>query len=72
MLAVSAHSNPSTFKEAVSPSEWRAAMSKEIEALELNNNWIVCSLPPGHALNDCKWVYKFKFNADSSIERYKA
>lgn len=48
VLNVSAHSEPSNFKEAVCSPEWRAAMSKEIEALELNNTWIVCALPPGH------------------------
>lgn len=47
-------------------------MAKEIEALELNNTWTMCSLPTSHTLNDCKWVYKLKFHVDGSIERHKA
>jgi hypothetical protein len=27
---------------------------------------------PGRNLIDCKWVYKIKHKADSSIDRYKA
>lgn len=72
VLSVSTHSEPSSFKEAVVSPEWKAAMVKEIEALELNNTWTVCSLPPGHTPIDCKWVYKLKYHANGSIERYKA
>ncbi|KAB1214818.1 Retrovirus-related Pol polyprotein from transposon TNT 1-94 [Morella rubra] len=47
-------------------------MATEIAALELNNTWTVCTLPPGHVPIDCKWVYKMKFRADGSMERHKA
>lgn len=71
-LSVSTHVEPSTFQHAVVSPEWREAISKEIEALEVNNTWTVCDLPLGHTPIDCKWVYKLKFKADGSIERYKA
>jgi len=47
-------------------------MAREIEALDLNNTWTIVDLPPGRKAINCKWVYKVKYNADGSIERYKA
>ena len=73
VLAVSATpSEPVSFHQAVQFSEWRAAMDKEIEALELNNTWSLAPLPPGKTAIGCKWVYRIKYLLDGSIERYKA
>jgi len=47
-------------------------MSKEIEALELNNTWTLEELPFGKKPINCKWVYKVKYNSNGSVERYKA
>jgi len=47
-------------------------MSKEIEALELNNTWTLEELPIEKKPIDCKWVYKVKYNSDGSVKRYKA
>jgi len=47
-------------------------MTKEFEALELNNTWTIVDFPPGRKPISYKWVYKVKYNADGSIERYKA
>ncbi|KAB1210358.1 Retrovirus-related Pol polyprotein from transposon TNT 1-94, partial [Morella rubra] len=63
---------PSTFKTAVTFPEWKAAMAKEIEALELNNTWTVCTLLASHTPIACIWVFKVKFCADGSVERHKA
>ena len=30
------------------------------------------SLPPGHKVIGCKWVFKVKLKPDGSFERYKA
>jgi len=43
-------------------------MAKEIEALEVNNTWVLVDLPPGRKPINCKWVYTVKYNADGSIE----
>lgn len=43
-------------------------MATEIIALELNNTWIVTSLPFGKQPIGCKWIYKIKYKADGSIE----
>lgn len=52
--------------------ECRDAVAKEIQALESNNTWSLCSLLKGKSPIGCKWVYKIKYRSDGSIERYKA
>lgn len=47
-------------------------MAKEISALELNHTWTLTLLPPSKSPIGCKWVYKIKYHADGTIERYKA
>ncbi|KAL5547348.1 hypothetical protein UlMin_007035 [Ulmus minor] len=47
-------------------------MADELHALEFNNTWSIVSLPTGHHAVGCKWVYKVKFHADGTVERYKA
>ncbi|XP_074318827.1 uncharacterized protein LOC141655658 [Silene latifolia] len=52
--------------------QWREAMQNEIDALERNNTWTIEPLPPHKKAIGSKWVYKIKYHADGSIERYKA
>ena len=47
-------------------------MAAEIKALEQINTWTLTALPPHKKPIGCKWVYKVKFKADGTIERYKA
>lgn len=46
-------------------------MKDELEALDLNHTWSITSLPAGKRAIGCKWIYKIKYNADGTIERYK-
>ena len=36
-----------------------------------NHTWDLCSLPKGRKLVRCRWVYRTKYAADGSIDRYK-
>jgi len=47
-------------------------VAEELKALEQNGTWTVIPLPKGKHVIGCKWVYKVKYRADGSLERYKA
>lgn len=47
-------------------------MNEELESLELNHTWEVTDLPPQRKAIGSKWLYKTKFNADGSLDKYKA
>ena len=72
MAAVLDSNDPKYFKDADLIKEWCEAMQLEISALESNHTWDVTDLPPGKKAINCKWVYKLKFRADDTLERYKA
>ncbi|KAL2235336.1 UNVERIFIED_CONTAM: Retrovirus-related Pol polyprotein from transposon RE1, partial [Sesamum indicum] len=59
------------FSEAQKHLEWRNAMKQEIDALEKNNTWELCSLPEGKKPTGCKWVFKTKLRPGGSVERHK-
>nr|XP_016445468.1 PREDICTED: uncharacterized protein LOC107770645 [Nicotiana tabacum] len=59
---------PSTYSQAAPIPTWQDAMRKEFEALEAN----IVALSSGKKLIRCKWVYKIKYKADDTIERYKS
>lgn len=47
-------------------------MRTEIDALDENGTWTIETLPPGKKAIGCKWVFRLKFKADGTLERYKA
>ena len=47
-------------------------MSNEIKALEVNHTWSLQPLPLGKKAIGCKWVYKVKYKADGTVEKFKA
>ncbi|GJR20152.1 putative RNA-directed DNA polymerase [Tanacetum coccineum] len=65
-------SEPSSYSEAVKNPNWVEAMNNEIEALNRNNTWTICDLPPGRKAIGSKWLWKIKYKSTGAIERYKA
>ena len=71
-LSVTHNSEPHTYLEASKHECWNNAMKFELDALERNGTWILVDLPENVKPIGNKWVYKVKYRADGSIERYKA
>ena len=69
---ISTVSEPKSYHEAVQDPKWQNAMATEIAALESNQTWSLTPLPSHKKAIGCKWVYKVKFKADGTVERYKA
>ena len=61
VLAISSQTEPTSFSLAIESQMWRDAMNIELQALESNDTWSICSLPIGKQAVGCKWVYKVKF-----------
>ena len=73
LLAVSSSpKEPVNFSQAIQDPLWRAAMDREIQALEQNHTWDVTTLSPSKSPIGCKWVYKVKLNPNGIVERFKA
>ncbi|GKA99135.1 putative RNA-directed DNA polymerase [Tanacetum coccineum] len=63
---------PKTFHEASQNPKWIEAMNLEMEALHINNTYILADLPPGRKAIGCKWIWKIKYKSSGEINRYKA
>jgi transposase InsO family protein len=67
--------DPWTYKEATQSEDaeqWNAAMLAEYNWHLENGTWEIVELPDGQKAIGSKWVYKKKYNADGTLERYKA
>jgi hypothetical protein len=51
---------------------WHKAYEEEIEAHRLNSTWEIVKLPPRKHAIGFRWFMKVKFNADGSLDCYKA
>ena len=47
-------------------------MQEEFDALLMNRTWDLLPRPPHCNIVSGKWVFKHKFKADGTLERYKA
>jgi hypothetical protein len=63
---------PKTFRGALADLNWRAAMEEEHAALLQNQTWELVPRPRHANIVTGKWIFKHKFHADGSLERYKA
>ncbi|GKA26081.1 retrovirus-related pol polyprotein from transposon TNT 1-94 [Tanacetum coccineum] len=58
--------------EALACEEWNNAMEEELRSIEKNQTWEVHDLPKGKTPIGLKWIFKTKYFADGSIQKYKA
>lgn len=72
LAAIIPKTDPATFQKAVKEVHWVEAMNQELDALEKNHTWDVTSLPPNRKAIGSKWVFKTKFKADGTVDKYKA
>ncbi|CAL9019450.1 unnamed protein product [Prunus brigantina] len=63
---------PTRVEEAFNDLKWAKTMNIEMEALQKNNTWDIVDLPKRMKPVGCKWVFTVKYNADGTVERYKA
>ena len=63
---------PKTYRSALADPNWRAAMDEEFRTLQQNSTWELVPRSPRANIVTGKWIFKHKFRADSSLERYKA
>ncbi len=66
---------PTSFKEAmVSPNNihWLLAMQEEMRSIHTNNTTELVPRPPGCHTVGARWLFKIKYKADGSINKYKA
>jgi len=73
--AMSVIMEPTTFTEAMeSPysKQWRLAMEEELDSHAQNGTWILVPPPANGRVLDCRWVFKVKYNTDTSVQRFKA
>lgn len=72
LAAIVPQVDPLYFSQAVKSVNWVDAMNSELDAFEANRTWEVTPLPLNRKHIGCKWIYKMKFKADGSIDKYKA
>ena len=72
---VSAANEQHALVEAISipdKAKWQEVMEKEMKSLHLNEVWKLVETPPNRRIVGSKWIFKWKFGADGSVQRYKA
>lgn len=72
LTKVAAEHEPISYNEAMRDPRWNNAVIVEADALDKNHTWDVTDLPPRKVAIGCKWVFKIKYRADGTIERFKA
>jgi len=68
----SLHVEPNTYSEAIKHDCWRKVIQCEISTLESNQTWEIVLLSKDKTVICCNWVFKIKYKADRTIEKYKA
>ena len=63
---------PTNVEEALENPKWKAAMQLEYDSIMKNDTWELVDRPSKRKVIGTKWVWKAKYNADGSLEKYKA
>lgn len=63
---------PTTYKIACKDENWTKAIQNEIKALEDNETWTITELLKDKRAIGCKCIFKIKYKADGTVDRYKA
>jgi len=64
--------DPQQFFDDVRIPKWESAMLEKYSSLMNNHTWDLIPLPKGQKLVHCKWVYRTKYVADGTVDKYKA
>jgi len=62
---------PIDYEDAARDANWVAEMEAEIKMIEKNKTWCLVDKSSNKKTIGVKWVFKIKYNVDSSINRYK-
>jgi hypothetical protein len=60
-----------TYRGGLADPAWRSAMLEEYDALLQNHTWDLVPRPCQANVVTGKWIFKHKFSADGTLERYK-
>ena len=71
LAAITAEVEPRYYSQAAKYEIWCGARKHEVFAHEESGTWDIESLPLGKTVIGCQWIYKYKYNADGTIERPK-
>jgi hypothetical protein len=63
---------PQSVRSALVDPNWREGMQSEFDALKANDTWSLVPRPPGVNIVTGKWIFRHKFLADGTLDRYKA
>ncbi|GJU75703.1 ribonuclease H-like domain-containing protein [Tanacetum coccineum] len=72
LLVTTSSPIPKSPFHALRDPNWKQAMCDEYKALIDNNTWVLVPRPPNVNIVRSMWLYKHKYNADGSLNRYKA
>jgi len=74
-MSIVDNGTPRSYKEAMRSSEadqWKKATDDEYTAIVNNNTYRLVPLPKDRKSVTTKWIYKIKYNADGTVDCYKA
>ena len=72
MMKVALICEPQSFADASKDAKWQEAMEEKMQMFAANDTWDLVD-PSKHSKPIiCKWIYKIKYNDNSSINRYNA